>query len=161
MFNYDPAVTELSRDVLPSPNVAAVVHDLRRPWDIIDDPAVARLIDWSEPVAILMVAILHFVTDDENPAEIIATLRDHMSPGSYLVLSHASQGENPDGAEEAARAWNSARSAITLRAPREIEDLFSGFELVPPGLVTTTEWGTDEPAPTGQGLILAAVGRVP
>ena len=159
--NYDPAVTELSRDVLRSPNVAAVVHDLRRPWDIIDDPTVARLIDWSEPVAILMVAILHFVTDDENPAEIIATLRDHMSPGSYLVLSHASQGENPDGAEEAARAWNSARSAITLRTPREIEDLFSGFELVPPGLVTTTEWGTDEPAPTGQGLILAAVGRVP
>ena len=55
-------------------------------------------------------------------------------------------------------AW---RSPITLRAPREIEDLFSGFELVAPGLVTTTEWGTDEPAPTGQSLILAAVGRVP
>ena len=70
-------------------------------------------------------------------------------------------GREPRRREEAAHAWNNARSPITLRAPREIEDLFSGFELVPPGLVTTTEWGTDEPAPTGQGLMLAAVGRVP
>ena len=159
--DYDPAVIELSRDLLRSPNLAVVAHDLRRPWDIIDDPTVARLIDWSEPVAILMAAILHFVTDEENPAEIIATLRDHMSPGSYLVLSHASQGENPDAADEAAHAWDSARSPITLRTPREIDDLFCGFELVPPGLVTTTEWGTDAPAPTDQGLILAAVGQIP
>jgi hypothetical protein len=48
-----------------------------------------------------------------------------------------------------------------LRTPREIADLFIGFELVPPGLVTTTEWGTEDPAPTGQALILAAVGQVP
>ena len=159
--DYDPAVTEVSRELLRSPNVAVVAHDLRYPWDIIDDHTVDRLIDWSEPVAILMVAILHFVTDQENPAEIIATLRDRMSPGSYLVLSHGSHGENPDVAEEAARAWDSARSPITLRTPREIADLFIGFELVPPGLVTTTEWGTEDPAPTGQALILAAVGQVP
>jgi O-methyltransferase involved in polyketide biosynthesis len=152
--DYDPAVARLSRTL-------TLVHDLRRPWHVIDDPEVARLIDWSEPVAVLMVAILHFVADDENPAEIIATLRDHMVPGSYLVLSHASHGENPDAVEEAARAWDSATSSMTLRTPTAIEDLFTGFELVPPGLVTTTEWGTSEPAPVGQGLILAGVGRVP
>jgi hypothetical protein len=84
-----------------------------------------------------------------------------MVPGSYLVLSHASHGENPDAVEEAARAWDSATSSMTLRTPTAIEDLFTGFELVPPGLVTTTEWGTTEPAPAGQGLILAGVGTVP
>lgn len=157
--DYDPAVAALSRELLKSPNVVTIARDLRRPWDIIDDPAVTALIDWSKPVAVLMVAILHFVA--ENPAEIIATFRDHMAPGSYLVLSHGSHGENPDAAEEASRAWDGARSALTLRPPRDIGDLFVGFDLIPPGLVTTTEWGTANPAPTGQGLALAGVGRVP
>jgi O-methyltransferase involved in polyketide biosynthesis len=159
--DYDPAVITLSRELLQSPAVLTVAHDLRHPWEIIDDPDVGRLIDWSEPVAVLMVAILHFVTNSENPEEIIATFRDHMVPGSYLVLSHASQGERPDAAEEAARAWDSARSPVTLRSPSDIERLFTGFELIQPGLVTTTEWGTTEPAPTDQTLFLAGVGEVP
>lgn len=159
--DYDPAVTALSAALLHSPNVVVVAHDLRRPWDIIDDASVARLIDWSEPVALVMAAILHFVTDEDNPREIIATFRDLMAPGSYLILSHVSHGESPDTVEEAAHVWDDVRSRVTLRTPREIEDLFSGFDLVPPGLVSTTEWGTGAPAPTGQGLVLAAVGRVP
>ncbi len=125
------------------------------------DPDVARLIDWSEPVAVLMVATLHFVTDAESPNEIIATFRDHMAPGSYLILSHGTHGETPDAAEEAIREWDDATSRVTLRTPTAIEDLFTGFELISPGLVTTTEWGTAKPAPTDQGLILAGVGRVP
>jgi S-adenosyl methyltransferase len=157
--DYDPAVARLSRMLLRSANVATIVHDLRHPWHVIDDPDVARLIDWSEPVAVLMVAILHFIA--ENPKEIIATFRDHMAPGSYLVLSHGCHGESPDTADQAVRAWDNATSRVTLRTPTAIEDLFTGFELIPPGLVTTTEWGTTEPAPTGQGLILAGVGLVP
>lgn len=159
--DYDPEVAALSRTLVRSANVTTVVHDLRRPWDIIDDPDVARLIDWSQPVAVLMAAILHFVTDAEDPAEIIATFRDQMAPGSYLVLSHGCHGENPDAVEEASRAWDAARSRLTLRSATAIDDLFSGFEMVPPGLVTTTEWRTTDPAPTGQGLILAGVGLVP
>jgi hypothetical protein len=108
--DYDPAVAELSRALVRSPDVATIVHDLRRPWDIIDDPEVDRLIDWSQPVAILMVAILHFVTDDEDPAEIIATFRDQLAPGCHLVLSHGCHGENPDAVEDAARAWDTATS---------------------------------------------------
>jgi hypothetical protein len=115
--DYDPAVATMSRMLLRSPNVIAAVHDLRRPWDIIDDPEVGGLIDWSQPVTLLMVAILHFVTDEEHPAEIIATFRDQMAPGSYLILSHACHGENPDAADEAAKAWDSAKSRMTLRVP--------------------------------------------
>lgn len=159
--DYDPEVASLSRTLLRSPNVVTLAHDLRHPWHIIDDPEVARLIDWSEPVAVLMVAILHFVTDADDPKEIIATFRDQMAPGSYLILSHGVHGETPDTAEEAIRAWDDATSRVTLRTPTAVEDLFTGFELIPPGLVTTTEWGTDQPAPTDQGLILAGVARVP
>jgi hypothetical protein len=159
--DYDPAVAELSRSMVRSENTLIVSHDLRHPWRIIEDPAVIRLIDWSQPVALLMVAILHFVTDDESPAEILATFRDHMCPGSYLVLSHLTGGENPDGVEKAAQVWDNTRSPLMPRTPREIEDLFVGFELVHPGLVTTTEWGTTEPAPTGSGVVLAGVARVP
>jgi hypothetical protein len=159
--DYDPEVAALSRDMLHSPSTVAIAHDLRHPWEIIDDPDTARLIDWSRPVAVLMVAILHFVRDDAHPAEIIATFRDHMVPGSFLVLSHGCAGDAPDQSEEASRAWDRARSGVTLRTPREIDDLLVGFELVEPGLVTTTEWGTDRPAPTGHGVCLAVVAKVP
>lgn len=159
--DYDPAVAVLGRQLVHSPTVASVVHDLRRPWDIIDDADAVRLIDWNKPVAVLMVGILHFISGDENPAEIVATFRDHMARGSFLVLSHGSAGETPDASDEAAQGWDSAKSMLTLRTPREIEDLLVGFELVPPGLVTSTEWGTDRPAPTGQGVGLAVVARVP
>jgi hypothetical protein len=158
--DYDPVVAALSRDILHVPNAVAIVGDLRRPWEIIDDPETARLIDWSRPVAVLMVAILHFVSDDANPAEIIATFRDHMVPGSFLMLSHGCAADAPDQAVEASRAWDRAKSGVTLRTPREIEDLLVGFEVVPPGLVTT-EWGTDRPPPIGHGVCLAAVARVP
>jgi hypothetical protein len=154
--DYDPAVAAMAREIVHSPNVVAAVHDLRRPWDIIDDPGTAGVIDWSRPVAVLMVAILHFVRED--PAEIIATFRDQMVPGSFLVLSHAA---HADAAEEAAQSWDRARSPLVLRTATEIEDLFAGFELVDPGLVTTTEWGTRRPAPTGQAVLVGAVGRVP
>jgi hypothetical protein len=159
--DYDPQVAALSREMLDSPNAAVIVHDLRRPWEILEDPETKRLIDWSKPVALLTVAILHFIADDANPAEIIATFRERMAPGSFLVMSHGSAGEAPEVADEAAQAWKGAKSAVTLRTPREVEDLLVGFELVHPGLVTTTEWGTDRPAPTGQGVCLAAVGKVP
>ena len=160
--DYDRHVTALSRQMLGgSPHAGAVAHDLRQPWDIMDDPVTAWLIDWSEPVAVLLVAVMHFVADDERPADIIDIFRDRMVPGSYLVLSHACRGEAPEAAEEASRVWDDSRSRLTLRDPREIEDLLVGFDLIPPGLVTTTEWGTERRTPTGRSVGLAAVAVVP
>jgi hypothetical protein len=160
--DYDPFVATFSQEMLkPYPYADIIARDLRHPWDIIDASETSRLIDWTEPVAVLMVAIMHFVSDDDNPGEIVATFRDHMAPGSYLILSHASHGENAENAEDAARIWDDTRSSIRLRTPSEIDSLFVGFEMVEPGLVTVTEWGTDKPAPTGQALVLGGVGRVP
>jgi O-methyltransferase involved in polyketide biosynthesis len=162
--DHDPVVAEFCRDRVRSPNVAVVVHDLLDPWSIIDDPVTARLIDWSQPVAVLLVAILHFVKED--PAQVIATFRDHMVPGSFLILSHAVHGENPDAAEEAVKSFHTPRAAFHVRTPREVEDLLTGFDLVEPGLVepgftTTTQWGTGRPVRLDQPMVLAAVGRCP
>jgi hypothetical protein len=159
--DYDPVVAARSSKLLVSPHTVTVVADLRRPAQVTDDPEVGRVIDWTRPVGVLMVAILHFIADDEDPAGIVATFRERMVPGSYLVISHVSGGENPVGADDAAKIWDRSKSSVTLRTRAQIEGLFPGFELVPPGVVTTTEWGADQPAPTGQAVVLAGVGVVP
>jgi hypothetical protein len=84
-----------------------------------------------------------------------------MSPGSYLVLTHGSFGGNLDAVQKGTTAWNRARSQMTVRTPEEIRALFIGLDLIDPGLVTVEEWGTEQPAPTGQGVVLAGVARVP
>jgi S-adenosyl methyltransferase len=158
----DPHVAQKSRELLKGQsNVAVVTYDVRGPYHILNDSDVTRLIDWSQPVALLAVAILHFINHDDDPAEIIAAFRERMSPGSYLTVSHASGGENPNGADKATRAWDKTRAGFVLREPSEIEDLFVGFDMVGPGIVTTTEWGTSETAPTDQAIILCGVGKVP
>ena len=154
-WTADPAVAALSQRLLTSPNTVVTVHDVRQPIEIINDPEVLRLIDWTQPVAVLMVAILHFVTDEENPARLVAAFTELMAPGSYLVLSHVSVGEQPEQAEDAAKACGSVAVADLLAdGQRRVKELFTGFEVVPPGLVSTREWGTSEPGPEGQAMVL-------
>jgi hypothetical protein len=159
--DYDPAVVALSNRIIKVPNVTAAAYDVRDPERILASPELAELIDWSEPVAVLMVAVLHFLTDGEKPARIVAAFRERMVPGSYLVLSHACFGENPDGAERGAGGWSNATSQMSVRTRETIRSFFTGLELADPGLVTVQEWGTSSPAPKGQAVVLAGVARVP
>jgi hypothetical protein len=159
--DYDPAVVTLIRKVVGTSTVAAAGYDVREPERIIASPEVTTLIDWSEPVAVLMVALLHFVTDEEDPARIVSAFRQRMASGSYLVLSHASFGENPDGAQLGAGGWSRATSQMTIRSREAIRSFFSGLELAGRGLVTAQEWGTSDLPPHGQAVVLAGVGRVP
>lgn len=159
--DYDPAVVARSRRIIQAPKVTAATYDLRDPQRILTSPELAELFDWSQPIAVLMVAVLHFVTDEEGPERIVAAFRERMAPGSYLVLSHACFGENADGARQGARGWSRARSQMTLRTREDIRSFFAGLELADPGLVTVQEWGTASPAPTGQAVVLAGVARMP
>lgn len=159
--DYDPAVVARSRRIIRAPKVTAATYDLRDPEQILAGPESAELFDWSQPIAVLMVAVLHFVTDEEGPERIVAAFRERMTPGSYLVLSHASFGENADGARQGARGWSRAKSQMTLRTREDIGSFFTGLELADPGLVTVQEWGTTSPAPTGQAVVLAGVARMP
>ena len=159
--DFDPWVVVRGSEMLTSADTIMVGHDLRRPRDIVANPQVARLIDWSEPVAILMTAVLHYVHDTDEPGEIIADFRERMAAGSYLILSHVSQGTTPDWAQQAVRIWHRDRPPVTLRTAAEIRALFTGFDLLPPGLVTTAEWGTTGSAPVSRPLMLAGVGVLP
>jgi hypothetical protein len=149
-----------SRGLLHSPDTAVIVRDARRPAEIIGDPQTRRLIDWSRPVAVLLVSILHFIPDEEDPAGIVAAFREQMAPGSYLALSHGVVLDDPEFVGQVARNWDRAGSGVTMRTRAEVAGFLAGFDLVPPGLVTTVEWGTDRPPTTGPGAITAAVGAL-
>ncbi len=161
----DPRVAEISRGLLDSAgsaDTAVIVRDVRRPAEIIGDPQTRRLIDWSRPVAVLMVSILHFIPDEEDPAGIVAAFREQLVPGSYLALSHGAVLDDPEFTGQVARTWDRAASGVTMRTRAEVAGFLAGFDLVPPGLVAAAEWGTGRPPPpAAPGTVLAAVGTLP
>lgn len=122
-----------------------VLADVRDPQAVVDHPDVRRLIDFAAPVALFLVAVLHFVTDAEKPEEIVATLRDALPDGSYLVLSHAT-GDLADR-RDAQAVYNNATATMNLRSHAEVERFFDGFDLVEPGLVQVPFWRPDTPPP--------------
>jgi hypothetical protein len=113
---------------------------------ILDDPRTRRLIDPTQPIGVLMVAILHFVPDEADPANIVAQYRKMMAPGSYLVVSHASHGGRPELFEPITKLYQHTAAPFTMRSRAEIEALLGGFELVPPGAVFMPLWHPDSPA---------------
>jgi SAM-dependent methyltransferase len=132
-----------------NPLADAVLGDLRDVDDVLSHPRIAELIDFSRPVAVLMVAVLHFVPDSDRPAELIGRYRDACVPGSYLVISHASR-EGADPVEADAATEVGARNTInvTLRGRDEVRGMFDGFDLVEPGVVFTPEWRPDSDTET-------------
>ena len=142
-------------------SVTVIDADMRDPTSVLDHPDLSRVIDLSQPVAVLFVSVLHFITSD--PAEITRAYRDVAVPGSSLALSHLSYGtvDHSEVDEAADRVYGSTASGLVSRSPEEITGLFSGFDLVPPGLVPVSEWRPDpgqKDEPT-RLQILGGVGR--
>jgi hypothetical protein len=159
----DPVVLAHGRDMLDSvPNTDIIKADLRQPEVILHDPQRHLLLDLRKPVALLLVAILHFIKDDEDPAGIIRTLMEPLAPGSYLAISHAT---GADIAEAGRAGYAKATSQVSTRSREEIASFFDGLDLVEPGLVWLPEWRPD--ADTGMrdnpegSRIWCAVGRKP
>jgi O-methyltransferase involved in polyketide biosynthesis len=165
--DIDPIACAHARALLPDEATAVVNADVRDPQKILDDPHVGRLIDWNRPVALLLVSVLHFIADEEDPVGIIGAFAEHMASGSHLVLSVASGSDEDDedvdteGLTSAYRG--SGTSAGGLRSRRQINAFFAGFSLIPPGLVDVHDWPA--PAayhrPASSIRLLAAVGRRP
>ncbi len=143
--DIDPVAVMHSKHILDGdPRCAVIQGDLRRPQEILDDPLVRELLDFDRPVAVLLVAVLHFIPDEENPAGVVARLRDELGPGGHLVLSHASW--PPQARVEARQArdtYDRTATPLILRTPAEIGGFFAGFDLVEPGLVTVASWRPD------------------
>ncbi|MFE4964573.1 SAM-dependent methyltransferase [Streptomyces sp. NPDC056660] len=125
-----------------------VLADLRDPRSVVEHPEVRRIIDFDQPVALFLVAILHFIRDAEEPERIVATLRDALPAGSFLVLSHATD-DFADDRSEAQAVYNSATATMNLRPRARIEQFFDGFELVEPGVIQVPFWRPDATPPEG------------
>ena len=161
----DPIVHVHATALLTGSGTATVVlADLRDPQAILADPELRARIDFAQPVGLLLVAILHFITSTENPAGIVATLRDALPDGSYLALSHATADFHPPGTgDAAAAAYQNATAPLLLRTRSEVTAYFEGFDLLDPGLVQAPLWRPDGRAPRPKDLakigIYAGVGR--
>jgi SAM-dependent methyltransferase len=159
----DPIVLAHGRALLATNQTTTVITaDMREPDTILSHPDVTARIDFTRPVAVLFVAVFHFIQDTERPAEILRTFREDLVPGSYLALSHLTTDGPP--AEEVAKVvevYENATSPIVFRPRRQIEALFEGFELAEPGLVRPWSWRSElgEPGPHTDWLF-AGVGRL-
>jgi hypothetical protein len=134
-----------------SGTTSIVLGDVRDPRAIVEHPDVRRVIDFGEPVALLLVAVLHFLTDAERPEQVVATLRDALPAGSFLVLSHATDDFADRSAAEA--VYTNATATLNLRPRAAVERFFDGFELVDPGLAQVPFWRPDTPPPERSGEI--------
>ena len=144
-----------------APGVAAIQADLRQPRALLDQATWRNLIDLARPVAVLLVAILHFIEDSEDPWAIVNRLKDQMAAGSYLVISHVTADHIPPQAARQARdAYQGASAPGVPRSRAQIARFFGGLDMVSPGLVSVPGWRPDAigPAP-GPALFYAGIGR--
>jgi hypothetical protein len=141
--DYDPVVVAHGRALLATPDRSVVVQeDIRQPRQLLANPVIREHLDFGRPVAVLVLAIFHFVPDEYDPSAIAARLREALAPGSYLVLTHICTELLPDKAA-AARAkdvYAKAGQPITARSTELIRGFFGDFELVEPGLVPKHSW---------------------
>ena len=139
--DYDPLVLVHGRALLAAnANTTVITADLRQPADILHHGDLRTLIDLSRPVAVLLVAVLHLLPDDDKPAAIIAHLRDALAPGSYLAVTHVTGDARPDLAATVAAEFTRLRITTPLipRTRHQISQFFDGFDLIEPGLVFPT-----------------------
>jgi hypothetical protein len=127
---------------------AAIKANLRDPEDIFDHPQTKRLLDFDQPIGLLMLWVLHFVPNSWDPAGIMAQYRDRLAPGSYLAISHVTTDGNPTGQAETIELYAKTPNPVYFRSYDEVLRLFDGFELVEPGLVGSAFW-----RPSGPGDI--------
>ena len=147
----DPIVLAHARALLASHPAGVCAYlgaDLHQPEQILSHPAIGRTIDLTEPVALMLVALLHFVPDEDQPRRIVQTLLDALPAGSYLAASHATDVHNQDGLAGAGRAYQDGGMRGALRSPDEFAGLtFAGLDMVDPGVVLVSEWRPDSAAP--------------
>ncbi|HEX9033001.1 MAG TPA: SAM-dependent methyltransferase [Streptosporangiaceae bacterium] len=160
----DPVAVAHSRQILSGNSLATVIEaDLRNPGAVLDHPDTTRLIDFSQPVGLLMIAVLHFVPDSDDPAGLVGTFAQRLASGSYLAISHATQEAAPSTAAQVQDLYKSSSAAAYTRTHAEIMRFFAGFEMVDPGLVYLPQWRPegDLPEHPERAWFYAGVGRKP
>lgn len=144
--DVDPAAVAHGRALLRGdPRVAVIEGDLRRPRDVLDVPVADGLLDLTEPVAVLLVSVLQFVADTDDPWAVLARLRETVPSGSHLVLAHpvVTGRSGPDDA--LAAIYRLSGTPVALRDLDAIVRFFDGWQVVEPGVVPVGGWRPDDP----------------
>jgi len=132
----------------PEGRTAYLQADLRSPLDILRSPVTQSVLDFTKPVALMLVAVLHFLPEEDKPEAVISTLLDALPSGSYLAASHVTTEHDRVGLGGGQRAYREAGIPMHARDADEFAQLaFSGLDLMPPGVVLVSEWRPDSNAP--------------
>ena len=141
----DPLVLVHARALLTSAPEGVTDYieaDLGEPDKILREAE--RTLDFTQPVALMLVGVLHHLTDEENAYDIVERLKARLAPGSYLVINHATNAVYGAASDEGVAHWNQfGKPLITLRSPEDITRFFAGFELLAPGVVSCSRWRAD------------------
>jgi S-adenosyl methyltransferase len=172
--DIDPVVVAHARALLAdSPaapdKVTAIEADLRYPRNLITAREIRDHLDLEQPVGLLLVAVLHFITDSEQPRDAVRLLASRLAPGSHVVVSHVTADHlTPAAASRATAVYDGASAPGVPRTRDDIERFFDGLDLVPPGLTDAATWrpspapGPGSAGPPGRPVLLyAGVGCVP
>ena len=163
--DHDPLVISHARALLTSSaegKTDYIQADLRD-WATISAGA-QRTLDFSRPVAVILIAVLHFILDAEDPHEVISRMMADLAPGSYLVIAHAASDIEAEKAAAMARSYNASSSlTITPRDHATVSRFFDGLELTGPGLLPLAQWrGSSAAAASGSSLsCYCAIARKP
>ena len=162
-IDNDPIVLAHARVLMADQDHGRTVFihaDAREPGKLLADPALADVIDFTQPVAVLLIGILHFMPDSDDPGKLIRTLLDAVPAGSYLAISHGTPDYAPEMGGAVQAAYQASSMPCRVRTAAEVMALLDGVELVDPGLVLLAEWRPDGPVPANrQEITYAAGGR--
>ena len=132
----------------PRGRTAYIQADARDPEAILTAPATVEVLDFSQPVGLLLVGLLHLMADADSPAEIVATLLDALPSGSYLVASHLTTEHDRERTAAGQAVMRDAGITMQKRDSDVFAAMaFTGLELVPPGVVLVPEWRPTSDAP--------------
>jgi S-adenosyl methyltransferase len=163
----EPVAVAHSKLLLEDNDRAGVIQANLRDVDyILNHPTTTRLLDFDQPIGLLMVSVLYFVPDSWNLLGILARYRDRLASGSYLAISHLTADGNPTWLDEVFQIWRSIPQTLYFRSHAEQMRLFTGFELVEPGLVGSAHWRPSGPGDISDdaemnSLSYGGVGRKP
>jgi hypothetical protein len=142
----------------PLATITAV--DMRDPDAVFAAPGVRDLLDLSRPVALLTVAVLHFIPDSDDPAGLVEAYRSRLTPGSFHALSHVTADHDPEAAAGATASYQKTATPVTARTRDEVLGLLGGTELVEPGVVDATDWRPDDTIGPEHRGFWAGIGRI-
>jgi hypothetical protein len=145
--DHDPLVLAHARALItsaPGGQTEFIMADLQAPEKILADPAFPRTLDLEQPVALILVGILMYFHDSDDPQGMVTKLMDALPSGSYVAISHPTGDFNPEATQGAVDAATAAGITLVPRSREGVESFFTGLELVEPGLVPLLAWHPDE-----------------